>query len=193
MRAFWTVVTAIQRDGIWQPNLPELPSLVINNSLDIYVLESASGATHAHLLLGGFAYASFNTTYSHVHAIITDSEGTYRNTYTLPLSQSYHEHTDAGRPKFFMSFVVCDDTDFAILTGSPYNVRIMVEAQIVEGLPGDLISIAWTSSERTYWDNLLKNNAGVQLPTEIDRGAYLVDWLVGALQARGRQEERALR
>ena len=194
MKAFWTIVPAVNIHGTWRPDLPELETVSYVNPLDINRLlpNAGEGVNHTHLIAGGLAMASDSDGANglHEHFVIY-----YGGSWFVKVRNgAEHAHLGNQQPDYFMCFVTCSDADFTTLTGASNNVPVICQAVIdSEGNIGALVNTAWTAGQRNTWANAALNTLGVTLPVEVDRGNRLVAFLGGMLQARRLVDERAIR
>lgn len=195
MKAFWTIVPAVQVNGAWRPDLPVLPSLVVINPLDINRLPAGAGAAaHLHVIVGNIALMSDQAGGDHEH-FVSDAGLTI-----LRGAATAHTHANPGAPDFFMCFVRCSDADFVTLTGATNNIKPVVMVAIdAAGITGLMDDIPWSEADpldynrRTFWATRSLNILGITLPAAVDRGKRLWLMLAGMFQARRPADDRGLR
>jgi len=187
-KAYWT----IRQNSGGAPSLPALASMSYINPCDIWILPAGAGAAnHIHTLAGTLAWPSYQVASKHTHAVLkTPSDNAVH--FHIHESEAAHTHPDPVLA-YFMSFVICSDSDFVTLQGAPHNVRVIAQATIADGQVGALDTTPWTSQERTLWANQALSNLGIALPSQIDRGARLIALFSQVFLARYGNDERGLR
>jgi len=205
MKAGW-IFSLNLGDGSWEnPNRPGLPEGIGGETTipgQIVRLTGPGASPHRHLLIGGWAQADENL-------VGEVGEGHYH--YVIKVGDTYHQTTQGAQvhthtlnigvnglliPDFYLLFWGGTDADAATIIASP-TCWIIVQAQVTQEngvwVVGDLDNMVWTQEERDTWEARILNVLGVILPSEVDRGRYLLEFTRNVLLIPTHSDERSFR
>ena len=201
MKAFWLFSTNAGDGSEDDPNRPALPAGVGGRWTcpgDVIRL-TGSPVPHTHLLVGGVALPDDNLGDGHRHYVVKVA-GSWQQ---LTVGATSHTHTlnlnAAGglNPDYFLLFWAGSDANAAAIASDP-NCYPVAEASVVSDGEGgwtidDLDNTQWTSAQQSTWESRMLDVLGVQLPSQVDRGARLVKLFLGVLLSRQADNETAYR
>lgn len=198
MKAAWFIVN--NKNNAGEPDLPDSVGGSFVNPLNIYVI---TGAQHRHTLVGGNALKDANLSGQaaanryHTHTVVRLDSGNWFQDID-PDEATSHTHDlalDANGeliPDFFMVFWKGSDFDYdQILSWA--GVIHLADAEIDGDQIGDLIADPWTQPEEDNIRSKFMSVLGIDLPSQVNGGKRLVQYICPAMLARAGQNERSLR